>query len=97
MTRARPDTAAAWVARLGSDQRTRADDEAFEAWLAADPAHASQYAEHTELWDGLRALSGDAEARAAGNSAPAVRGTAPQAPATPAQRRRNSARLPDRP
>ena len=69
MTR-RPDTleprdAAAWVARLGSDQRTRADDEAFEAWLAADPAHASAYAEHAELWDGLSALSGDAEARAA--------------------------------
>lgn len=72
MTRRRSDTlaaepqdAAAWVARLGSDQRTRADDEAFEAWLAADPAHASQYAEHAELWDGLQALSGDAEARAA--------------------------------
>lgn len=69
MTR-RPDTfepqdAAAWVARLGSDQRTRADDEAFEAWLASDPTHASAYAEHAELWDGLRTLSGDAEARAA--------------------------------
>lgn len=71
MTR-RPDTrayepqdAAAWVARLGSDQRTRADDEAFAAWLAADPSHAGQYAEHAELWHGLAALGGDAEARAA--------------------------------
>lgn len=71
MTR-RPDTtayephdAAAWVARLGSDQRTRADDEAFEAWLAADPAHVGQYAEHAELWDGLETLRGDAEARGA--------------------------------
>lgn len=70
MTR-RPDTmayepqdAAAWVARLGSDQRTRADDEAFEAWLAADPSHAAQYAEHAELWEGLAALRGDADARA---------------------------------
>ena len=55
MTRARPDTAAAWVARLGSDQRTRADEAAFDAWLTADPAHAAQYAEHAELWDGLGA------------------------------------------
>ena len=72
MTR-RPDTlepqdAAAWVARLGSDQRTRADDEAFEAWLAADPAHASAYAEHAELWDGLSALT-SAPSRAARASA----------------------------
>jgi transmembrane sensor len=72
MTRRRSDTtaaepldAAAWVARLGSDQRTRADDEAFEAWLAADPAHAATYAEHAELWEGVGALAGDAEARAA--------------------------------
>lgn len=64
MSRPLPDSAAAWVARLGSDQRTRADDEAFEAWLAADPAHAAQYAEHAELWDGLSALGGEAEARA---------------------------------
>ena len=65
MTRARPDTAAAWVARLGSDQRTRADEAAFDAWLTADPAHAAQYAEHAELWDGLGALTSDPEARAA--------------------------------
>ena len=69
MTR-RPDTlepqdAAAWVARLGSDQCTRADDEAFEAWLTADPAHAAAYADHAELWDGLRAAAADAEVRAA--------------------------------
>ena len=65
MTRPAPDNAAAWIARLGSDQRTRADDEAFEAWLAADPAHADQYAEHAELWHGLASLGGDADARAA--------------------------------
>ncbi len=64
-TATEPRDAAGWVARLGSDQRTRADDEAFEAWLAADPAHAAQYAEHAELWDGLRTLSADAEAREA--------------------------------
>jgi transmembrane sensor len=61
---AEPQDAAAWVARLGSDQRTRADDEAFEAWLSADPAHAGDYAAHAELWSGLSALTGDTEARA---------------------------------
>ena len=71
MTSRRQDTpatppldAAAWVARLGSDQRTRADEEAFEAWLAAHPDHAGQYAEHAELWAGLASLRADDEARA---------------------------------
>jgi transmembrane sensor len=70
MTR-RPDTtsdtpqdAAAWVARLASDQRTRADDEAFAAWLEADGGHPDAYADHAELWEGMRALSDDAGARA---------------------------------
>lgn len=70
MTSRRPDTtaqepqdAAAWVARLGSDQRTRADEAAFDAWRA-DPANAAAFDEHAELWDGMAALSADAEARA---------------------------------
>lgn len=69
MSSRRPDTtpepqdAAAWVARLGSDQRTRADEEAFDAWLAADPTHAVQYADHAELWSGVSALAADDEAR----------------------------------
>jgi len=59
-----PQDAAAWVARMGSDQRTRADEEAFAAWAVADPARAADYDQHAELWDGLAALGGDAQARA---------------------------------
>ena len=81
MTRPSPDNAAAWVARLGSDQRTRADDEAFEAWLAADPARAAAYADHAELWAGVGALAGDAQARA-------VLGAELRAPPRPAISRR---------
>lgn len=58
-----PKDAAAWVARLGSDQRTRADEEAFDAWRA-DPANAAAFDDHAQLWDGLGALGADAEARA---------------------------------
>ncbi|HYG27473.1 MAG TPA: FecR domain-containing protein, partial [Caulobacteraceae bacterium] len=58
-----PQDAAGWVARLASDQRTRADEEAFEAWLADDPTHAAAYAEHAELWAGLGALGANDEAR----------------------------------
>jgi len=63
-TASTPNDAAAWVARLGSDQRTRADEEAFDAWRAADPVHAASFDEHADLWDGVGALGGDAEARA---------------------------------
>jgi transmembrane sensor len=71
MSSRRPDTtaqeprdAAAWVARMGSDQRTRADEEAFDAWRLADPAHTAAFDEHADLWDGVGALGGDADARA---------------------------------
>lgn len=79
---AEPQDAAWWVARLGSDQRTRADEEAFEAWLAADPAHATQYAEHAELWAGVAALRADDEARAI------LLGETPPAPRRPVLSRR---------
>jgi transmembrane sensor len=58
-----PNDAAAWVARLGSDQRTRADEEAFDAWRA-DHANAAAFDEHAELWDGVADLGARAEARA---------------------------------
>jgi transmembrane sensor len=47
------EAAAAWVVRLNSDQRTRADEEAFRAWLEQDPAHAHAYADCVALWDGV--------------------------------------------
>lgn len=58
------EEAAAWVVRGASDQRTRADDDALERWLADDPANARAYAEHRLLWDGLAELGDDEEARA---------------------------------
>ena len=31
-------TAAEWIARLNADERTVDDEQAFRAWIAADPA-----------------------------------------------------------
>lgn len=45
--------AAQWVVRLHSDQRTRADEDAFRAWLEQDPTHAEAYADCAALWDGV--------------------------------------------
>ena len=58
------EEAADWVVRLGSDQRTRADEEAFQAWLDQDDAHRRAYADHAALWAGLGRLAGDEQARA---------------------------------
>ena len=44
------EVAAGWVARLSSPDATIADRDAFEAWRAADPAHAEAYAEMETLW-----------------------------------------------
>ncbi|WP_238258750.1 FecR family protein [Methylorubrum podarium] len=43
------EEAALWVARLSSADATEADRRAFEAWSAADPAHAEAFAE-MEAW-----------------------------------------------
>mgnify|MGYP005993273889 FL=1 len=43
------EEAALWVARLSSTDATEADRKAFEAWRAADPAHAEAFAE-MEAW-----------------------------------------------
>ena len=51
------EIAASWVVRLGSDQRTRADEEAFRSWMEEDPAHAQAFADCTALWDGVRHLA----------------------------------------
>jgi transmembrane sensor len=58
------EQAAAWVVRMSSDQRTRADEDGFEQWLGDDPAHGQAYADHFLLWDGMAQLSDDEEARA---------------------------------
>lgn len=44
------EAAATWVARLSSTDVTGAERERFEAWRAADPAHAEAYAEMEALW-----------------------------------------------
>lgn len=58
------EEAAEWVVRLHSDQRTRADDEAFRAWLERDEANRTAYADHAALWAGVGLLADNAEARA---------------------------------
>lgn len=59
-----PDTAAAWVVRMDSDQRTRQDEEALRDWLRAHPEAARDCAAQRRLWDGVAALAEDPEARA---------------------------------
>ncbi len=51
--------AAAWLARLHADDRTRADEEAFAAWLAARPENAVAFEAVTNTWDLTGALSAD--------------------------------------
>lgn len=52
------EAAVAWVVRLASDQRTRADEEGFRAWMEADAAHAQAFADCSALWTGCRPLLG---------------------------------------
>jgi len=64
----RPDTlfaqAAAWVARLEAADCTRAEREAFEDWLAADPARVRAWAEAERLHARAAALREDPWLRA---------------------------------
>src|ERR1700722_6513867 len=52
-TEAIDEAAAEWVVRLGSDQRTHADEQAFRVWLEESPAHAQAYADCMTLWDAV--------------------------------------------
>jgi transmembrane sensor len=45
------DEAAGWLARLSADHRTEADEAAFQAWLAASPAHQAAFEEATMIWE----------------------------------------------
>lgn len=49
--------AAAWLARLHADDRSRADEEAFRAWLAAAPAHAAAFEAVDHAWSVAGGLS----------------------------------------
>jgi transmembrane sensor len=49
--------AAAWLARLHADDRSLADEEAFRAWLAADPANATAFEAMDHTWSLAGGLS----------------------------------------
>jgi transmembrane sensor len=48
--------AAAWLARLHADDRTRADESAFRAWLAANPDHAAAFEAVDRTWSDVGGL-----------------------------------------
>jgi transmembrane sensor len=49
--RAREAEAAAWFARIRSDQRTPADEHGFQLWLAENPLNQEAFETLTMLWD----------------------------------------------
>jgi len=55
------DQAEHWFARLRAGNCSTAEQGAFEAWRAADPAHAAAYAQTTQLWTELSDLADDQE------------------------------------
>ena len=59
------DVAARWHARMTSDRKTSRDEAAFDAWLAADAAHADAYAELCAMNGRLEALGDRAAIRVA--------------------------------
>src|ERR1700722_19772554 len=56
------DAAAQWATRMGSDQRTRADDEGLRSWLNKDPAHARAYAQYMGFGNAVGDLTATDEA-----------------------------------
>lgn len=58
-----------WFARLRSEGRSAAEHRDFDAWLAADAAHASAYAQTERLWNKLGDLSDDVELKRARHAA----------------------------
>lgn len=55
------DQAEQWFARLRAEHCSTAERLAFEAWRAADPAHAAAYARTMQLWNELSGLADDPE------------------------------------
>jgi transmembrane sensor len=62
--RSGPESAAEWVARMGSDRRTRDDERMLDEWLRQDPSHAIEFDRHAALFNGIGELANDDEARA---------------------------------
>jgi transmembrane sensor len=50
-----------WFARLRAGECTASEGREFDAWLAADAAHASAYARTQQLWSDLNGLTDDAD------------------------------------
>lgn len=48
--------AATWLARLRNEERSAADEAAFQAWLAEDPQHAAAFDLVTSIWDAAGGL-----------------------------------------
>ena len=48
--------AAAWLARLRAEHRTREDEARFRQWLAADPVNAERFEHVSTIWDDMDAL-----------------------------------------
>lgn len=48
--------AAAWLARLRAEHRTRDDEARFRQWLAADPVNAERFEHVATIWDDMDAL-----------------------------------------
>lgn len=48
--------AAAWLARLRAEDRTRDDEELFRRWLAADPINAERFEYVSTIWEDMDAL-----------------------------------------
>src|SRR5262245_29209353 len=55
------EAAALWYARMSSNLKTPADQEAFDAWVAISPGHAEAYAEACALAGRFDALSNHPE------------------------------------
>lgn len=49
--------AAVWLARLRSEERTAAEERAFHAWLAENPAHAEAFENLSAAWDAAGAYA----------------------------------------
>jgi transmembrane sensor len=48
--------ATAWLVKLQDGQRTRADEDAFREWLAADHAHVQAFSRASDFWELLPAM-----------------------------------------
>src|SRR3989337_3350636 len=48
--------AAAWLARMRADDRTRDDEARFRQWLSADPINAERFEHVSTIWDDMDAL-----------------------------------------